>query len=1305
MRSRRGRNHLRQGAPLPLLGKIEKLESRLLLASATYNWQNAAIGAGGFVDGIFFDPNNQNVIYARTDIGGLYKSTNDGANWTQLLDFVGNNTTSSGNGTQSQEIGVLSFAIDPENSNNIYADVGEYTGGTNPNGAVFYSTNAGATWSQTNLSFQVGGNSNGRGDGEQLAVDPNDSNIIFLGSNNAGLWESTNAGHSFTRISQNIFSPTSTTFVLFNPTGTTGSPSQTIYVGIDSTSSGTNLYMTSNGGTSWTQIAGTGSLPTDYLPGHAVLSGGYLYLGYANAEAPNGSITNGGVYRLTPGTTPANGVWANISPKATNGSFGYDGIAADPENPNTIVVTSFDYYSGPDQIWRTVNANASTPSWTELYDYATAQNYGYGGYDTTRNTSNAEWTADFGDGISNWAAAIAINPFNSNQLLYGTGQGIWATNNASNGGTNTQLTGGNSWYFPDTGIEFTAVGGVAAPTSGIPLYSAMGDIGGFANTTLTTSPAQGAVGGSGNAVDYAGTVPNDAVMVGSIGTTNGIYTTNGATFTAFASNPSTGTAYTDGTVAISANGTTIVWAPASQGAYYSTNNGTSWTLATLGASGALPTGGEIVSDKVNSNYFYYWTENSSDNSWTLYISNDGGHTFNASAGGALGTGNASLAVNPYIAGDLWLSTYTGIEHSTNFGASFSHATSYAMGGNTGTMALGAPAPNQTQSTPAIYVYGTLNSFEGIYRSDDGGNTWILLNDVSHQWGGLIQTVAADPNVFGRVYLGINGRGVIIGNPATSLPTNWTDTDINTPGNPGFATSSTTLSTGSTINTWIVNGGGAGLAQTPLSISSLKDVTQSTGAILATAVTSSTTGLHIGDSITIAGATPTAYDGTFVITSIVSSTTFTYYIPSLFLGTATGTITASTSDQFNFASQPTTGDAILTAQLNSLTNADGSAGTPQAGLMFRAGTGISDVFAALLQTSASQLLFEYRSTTSGSISSTTITGIPIAGEYLELVRQGNTFSAYYSSDDIHWTEIGSTITLAAMPSTATAGLAVTANFNPQLASATFSNVAITTITSTQFNSSNQLIYTFNSNAAAALSASSVSLQPLSGGSAISSTGFSYNATTNTATFALPSPIASGIYQATLLNNTFNFLVVNGSDHFALPGSGQTYTVQQLFLNPTATLDVSNNTLIIQYSSGNSPEVTIAAALATGYNNSAWNGPGIVSSTAAADASATTGVGYFDDGTQVTIRDTWYGDANLDGSINADDLSLMLLAQATNGRRWQDGNFNYDPQVDADDWSKFDYVLTYSHGQLLPAFSASNVQPDSISSLLISTAPII
>ncbi len=365
-----------------LRSATEPLERRLLLSAASYIWQNVNIGAGGFVDGIFYSPTQQNVIYARTDIGGLYKTTNDGTTWQELLDFVGNNAATSGNGTQQQEIGVLSFAIDPENPNNLFADVGQYSG---TDGDVLYSTNAGATWNATPLSFYVGGNSNGRGDGEQIAVDPNDSNIIFLGSNTNGLWESTNAGQSFTQItggSTGLTSTMSTTFVLFDPTsGTPGSPSQRIYLGIDSTgsSSGTNLYLSTNGGSIWTKTTGTGTLPSKWIPGHAVLSGGYLYLGYANAEAPTGSITTGGVFRYTPGTSATNGAWANISPQTPGGSnpsFGYDAVAADPENPNTVVVTSFDRYSGPDQIWRTTNANAATPTWTALYSTAVRKTAG-----------------------------------------------------------------------------------------------------------------------------------------------------------------------------------------------------------------------------------------------------------------------------------------------------------------------------------------------------------------------------------------------------------------------------------------------------------------------------------------------------------------------------------------------------------------------------------------------------------------------------------------------------------------------------------------------------------------------------------------------------------------------------------------------------------------------------------------------------------------------------------------------------------------------------------------------------------------
>jgi hypothetical protein len=1015
------------------------LEQRCLLAASSYTWQNVNIPAGGFVDGIFYDSHNANVIYARTDVGGLFKTVNDGTTWSQLLNFVGNNTTGSGNGTQYQEFGVLSFAMDPQNSNNLYADVGEYAG---TNGNVLYSTNAGATWNTTPLSFYVGGNSNGRATGERIAVDPFDSNIVFLGSNDSGLWESTNAGHSFTQISS-LSSSASINFVYFNPYGgTSGNPTQNIYVGLNSTSGGTNLYSTSNGGTTWTQVTGTGTLPTGWMPNRAAMaSDGNLYLAYSNALTPNDFASNGGVFRYNTSTK----IWANISPvmpQVTNGQydqFGYVGLALDPNNTTTLVVTSFDRYNFEDEIWGTTNANASSPSWVTLYQLPTPNIYA--GYDPTRNTTNAPYMASSGDGIGNWASDVAIDPFNSAQIMHTYGGGIWATNQ---GTSTTTLTAANSWYFPDTGIGMTALLGMAATTGGTPLFSAMGDVGGFAFTALSFSPTQGNIffnGGGGNAtsVDYAGLAPQDAVLVGNMGTTFGAYTTNGVTFTPFSAIP--GGSSGNGTVAISANGSTIVWAPSGQAAYYSSNNGSSWTLSTLGASGALPTGGTILSDKVNPNYFYYWTENSSDNSWTLYISSNGGHTFSASAGGSLATGNPTLVVNPKVAGQLWLGTYVGIYESTNFGASFSHPNSYST--NVSSLAVGAAAPGS--SYPAVYMYGTPagNSFEGIYRSDDGGNTWSLLNSTNLQWGGT-GLLAADPNVFGRVYLGAGG--IIIGNPTTNLPANWIDTDINEPGNPGWATSSTTLSNGTTVNQWNLVGGGAGFSSTPIAISSLSR----TGGV-ATAITSTASGLQVGQTITIAGATNSAYDGTFVVTGLYNTTAglsngigaateFTFAIASG-TDTASGTITATLADQFNFAYKPVSGGASISAEILGMTNADGSAGAPQGGVMFRAGTNAADVFAALMQTTGNQLVFEYRTATGGTVSTVSLGSVPVGSEYIELTRSGNNFAAYYSSDNINWTQLGSTVAIAAMPITADVGLAATANFNPQLTSATFTKVTI------------------------------------------------------------------------------------------------------------------------------------------------------------------------------------------------------------------------------------------------------------------------
>src|SRR5262249_13720520 len=161
--------------------------------------------------------------------------------------------------------------------------------------------------------------------------------------------------------------------------------------------------------------------------------------------------------------------------------------------------------------------------------------------------------------------------------------------------------------------------------------------------------------------------------------------------------------------------------------YYSTNNGATWTAS----SGSFVTGGTIIADRNNPNDFYYFAGTGA------WFSNNGGVSFTLQSTSA--PANGRIAVNPFTTGDLWVMTSGGLYHSSNFGATFAQVstiTNSSANNSIGGLALGAPAPGQ--NTPAIYVFGTLSGFLGIYRSDDGGSTWTLTNDVNHQWGGLIQ---------------------------------------------------------------------------------------------------------------------------------------------------------------------------------------------------------------------------------------------------------------------------------------------------------------------------------------------------------------------------------------------------------------------------------------------------------------------------------------------------------------------------------------------------------------------------------------
>jgi autotransporter-associated beta strand protein len=163
-----------------------------------------------------------------------------------------------------------------------------------------------------------------------------------------------------------------------------------------------------------------------------------------------------------------------------------------------------------------------------------------------------------------------------------------------------------------------------------------------------------------------------------------------------------------------------------------------------------------------------------------------------------------------------------------------------------------------------------------------------------------------------------------------------------------------------------------------------------------------------------------------------------------------------------------------------------------------------------------------------------------------------------------------------------------------------------------------------------------------------------------------------------------------------GAQTTTTASSITFGTASTLNINNNTVVINYSAGNDPATAIRAALTTGYNGDTWTGTGIDSGNAAASPGLYA-VGYSDGArdaggpttsTQVEIKTTLAGDANLDGHVNFADLLVVAqnynksIDTAGNPVDWADGDFNYDNKVNFADLLLIsqNYSKTLSAGQL-------------------------
>ncbi|MEI7801983.1 MAG: glycosyl hydrolase, partial [Bacteroidota bacterium] len=179
-------------------------------------------GGAGRINFIRFMPGNNNIIFAGAPVGGLWKSTDGGVTWSTNTDDLA-------------VIGCSDLAIDPSNTNIMYLATGDRDAGDSYSVGVLKTTDGGASWNATGLSFAVSANETVN----RILINPTTPSTLIAFTSN-GIYRSTDAAVNWTH----VVASGNYKDAEFNP----GDPN-TVYCC-------SNLfYKSTNGGTTFTNVS------------------------------------------------------------------------------------------------------------------------------------------------------------------------------------------------------------------------------------------------------------------------------------------------------------------------------------------------------------------------------------------------------------------------------------------------------------------------------------------------------------------------------------------------------------------------------------------------------------------------------------------------------------------------------------------------------------------------------------------------------------------------------------------------------------------------------------------------------------------------------------------------------------------------------------------------------------------------------------------------------------------------------------------------------------------------------------------
>jgi len=395
-------------------------------ADGGQSWQLASEGLDVlYINSLALHPSNDAILYAGTQGGGVYKTIDSGETWSPT-------------GVMFDQAIVYDLEIDQNAPDTVYAATRRPSTLTS-GGGVYKTTNGGTSWTPANtgLSEEVVDDTNYGIYIYDLAIDPNNSDILYLASHGLGVYKSTNAGSSWVQKKSGL-TDLSTRSVVIDP-----SNSNNVYVG---TWHSTGVFKSTDGAGSWSPAAS--GLPFD-------VEIYQLSLDEDNPQILYASTYRTGVYKTINGA----GSWG---PAGLEDDFVYT-VEINPLDDSQVFAGTFGngVFESPDSAsnWKRSNAGLIATSVTGLVQSTTtpgdlyASIYGGGVYHSSDH--GAHWEAvNYGLG-ERWVHTIAIDPTDPLRLYVGTeGAGVYRT-----------LNGGGLWTQIGTGFPTftTSTFGYQAP--------------------------------------------------------------------------------------------------------------------------------------------------------------------------------------------------------------------------------------------------------------------------------------------------------------------------------------------------------------------------------------------------------------------------------------------------------------------------------------------------------------------------------------------------------------------------------------------------------------------------------------------------------------------------------------------------------------------------------------------------------------------------------------------------------------------------------------------------------------------------